>query len=120
MFETKEIYIEHDDDTYHYGNNTYESMYSKETDTYFEPYILKRNRNRVIKFYRSKNLFAIYKNDELVKIVRVMTCWSDDYIVLKLKDGIAYNFTKTVKGRFIAIDKECNDDYTEFIRKNRL
>lgn len=120
MFETREIFIEIDDDTYMYGDNMFECQYSSKTDIYFEPYILKKEDNEVIKFYRSKKFFAIYKNDKLVQIVKLQTCRSEDYIVVNLNDGIAYSFTQTIKGRFTSVDKACNDDYTEFIRKNRL
>lgn len=120
MFEIQDIYIMTDDDTYLYGDNTYQCYYCKETDTFLEPFILNRQRNRVIKFYRSKNFFAVYRNNILMKIIKLMTCRSEDYKIIYLKDNIAYKYTETVKGRYVAVDKPCNDDYTDFIRKHRL
>lgn len=119
MCETKQIYIDIDDDTYKYGGNTFECQYSKVIDTYLEPFILKKD-NKVIKFYRSNKFFAIYKNDKLIKIIKVMTCWSEDYIILKINDGIAYNITQTAKGRFISLEQPCNIDYSDFIREYDL
>lgn len=121
IFELKDIYIESDDDTYFYGDNTYQAQYCKETDTYFEPYILNNsNDNEIIKFYRSKKFFAIYKNNNLIKIIKVMTCWSDDYKIINIKDNCAYNYTETSKGQFRAIEKPCNIDYCDFIAENGL
>ena len=119
MCEIKQIYIDLDDDTYKYGGNTFECQYCKKTDTYLEPYILKKD-NKVIKFYRSNKFFAIYKNDKLTKIIKVMTYWSEDYIIRRIKDGIVYNITQTAKGKFIHLEQPCNIDYTYFIKKHGL
>ena len=119
MFEIKKVYIDFDDDTYLYGNNTYECIYNKEMNIEFEPYFLRKN-NELIKFYRNKQFFAIYENDELVRIIKVMTCWSEDYKILNLKDGIVYSFTETAKGRIISKDEPCNMNYKNFIKINNL
>ena len=114
------IYIPENDDTYNYGDNTFEVEVCSKTDKCIEPYILRRKNGRVIKYYKSKHFFAVYKYDELIKIIKVQTCWSDDYILINLKDKIAYSYTQTAKGRYIALNKPCCDDYSDFIKEHGL
>lgn len=121
FFEKKTIYIEIDDDTYHYGDNNFECDYCKDTDIYLEPFILRKpEKNKVIKFYRSKKFFAVYKNDKLVKIIQLQTCWSDNYIKTKMNGNIAYSITQTVKAHYEKINEPCNIDFSEFIQKHNL
>ena len=120
MNEMRKAYIVADDDTYNYGNNTFEVEFCNKTYKCIEPYILKRKNGRVIKYYKSKHFFAVYKYDELIKIIKVQTCWSDDYILINLKDKIAYSYTQTAKGRMITTNEPCCDDYSDFIKEHGL
>ena len=44
-----------------------------------------------IHYYPSQNTFIIYEDDEIVKIVWTVTCWSDDEIVYTFEKGVLVN-----------------------------
>lgn len=119
MSEFVEVFIEMDDDTYIYGDNTY--TIKKVDGILIEPYILVKD-NKIIKYFKSENYFAIYNSDSLlIELVFVSTCWSDDFNAYKINEvGIAYEMTKVYHGRMIKKDENCNIDFNDFIAKNNL
>ena len=112
-------FLEIDDDTYIFGNKMFKCEYDEDTNTYIQPFV-RREKKKIIKFYRDKHFFAIYKNASLVEIVKTMTCWSDDVIAYKLKDGVAYEYDEVYHGRPYKMKEVCNVDFKEFIRNNKL
>ena len=80
------IYIIEDDDTHIYGNNTFYYYNMK------EPYMLDLEDNIHVKYFKSRNLFIVYKNSEICEIIYTNTCWSDDIISYKInnKNVISY------------------------------
>lgn len=118
MKQIKTVFIEDDDDTYIYGNRDYTVEIID--GVYIEPFI-HVELNKIIKFYRKENFFAIYENNILTEIIHTMTCWSDDIIAYKLRsDGIAYEYSEMYHGRPKEINKECNINLNAFIDKFNL
>jgi hypothetical protein len=113
-------YLESDDDTYIYGDKMFKCEFCENSNTYLEPFIYKETRTRVVKLFKSKNLFVIYENNEIVEIIKVMTCWSDDYKRFKIKNNIAYSFDENYHGRPYVRNKVCDCDFNEFIADNNL
>lgn len=111
-----DYFLNSDDYTYIYGDLMFKCEYCKTSNTYIEPFIRKEN-NKIIKFYKEKKCFIIYENNELTEIIKVMTCWSDDYIAYKIKDNIAYSYNEVYHGREYKKDELCNIDFNEFISK---
>jgi hypothetical protein len=114
-----EYFLEADDDTYIYGNKMFECEFCEETQTYIQPFIRKEN-NKIIKYFRDEHFFVIYENAEIIEIVKTSTCWSDDFIAYKIKNQIAYQFDKNYHGRPCNRNKECNIDFSEFIKEYKL
>jgi hypothetical protein len=113
-------YIEADDDTYIYGDNMFQCKYCEETREYKEPFIYKENTKKIVKYYRSKCFFVIYEDNEITDIIKVMTCWSDDYVHYKIKNRFAYIYDENYHGRPYERNKECNIDFNDFIMKHNL
>lgn len=112
-------FLNADDDTYIYGDKMFKCKVCKDTNAYIEPFIRKEKR-KIIKFYRKKQFFAVYENTVLTEIIRTMTCWSDDVIVYKIKDKFAYKYDETYHGRPYKKDEACCIDFSDFIRENGL
>lgn len=112
-------FLHADDDTYIYGDKMFKCNYCKETNEYIQPYI-RKERKRIIKFYRDKRFFVVYENHKIVEIIKTMTCWSDDTIAYKLRDNIAYCYDEIYHGRPYKVNEECNIDFNDFIRANGL
>jgi hypothetical protein len=108
-----------DDDTYIYGDKMFKCKYCYNTNTYIEPYY-RKEKNKLIKFYRKKQFFVIYEDCKITEIIFTMTCWSDDFSSYKLKDNVAYECDKNYHGRPFKRKEPCNIDFTEFIRENGL
>ena len=117
--EMENYLLEADDDTYHYGGKMFKCYVCENTNTYIEPFI-RKEKKKLIKFYRKKRFFAVYENTVLTEIIRTMTCWSDDVIVYKIKDNIAYKYDETYHGRPYKKDEACSIDLSNFIRENNL
>lgn len=113
-------YIEADDDTYIYGDNMFQCEYDENTCEYKEPYIYKETDSKIVKYYRSKNFFVIYENNEISEIIKTMTCWSDDYQIYKIKNKIAYEYNEIYHGRPHINNKKCNIDFNDFILQHNL
>ena len=116
---TSKFFLEPDDDTYIYGDEWFVCDYDKETGTYIQPYV-RREENKTIKFYRDKCFFVIYEGSEIIEIIKTMTCWSDDVIAYKVKNGVAYEYSEVYHGRTVKIDEVCNVDLNKFIGDNEL
>ena len=114
-----QYFLEADDDTYIFGDKWFNCEYDENTDVHFEPFI-RQEDSKTIKFYRNKKFFAVYENASLVEIIKTMTCWSDDVIAYKLKDGVAYEYDEVYHGRPYKKKEVCNVDFKEFIRNNEL
>jgi hypothetical protein len=112
-------YLEADDDTYIYGDKVYECEYCSNTKKYLEPYI-RREKNKLIKFYRDSQYIIIYENDVLTEIIKTMTCWSDDYVSYKIRDKVAYEYDKNYHGRPCKRNAPCEVDFSQFISDNNL
>ena len=112
-------YLAEDDDTYIYGNKVYECDYCSDTKTYLEPFI-RKEKNVLIKFYRDKNFFVIYRNDKIIEIIKTMTCWSDDYVSYKIRDKVAYEYDENYHGRPSKRREPCEVNFTKFICDNNL
>lgn len=112
-------YLEADDDTYIYGNKVYECNYCSDTKKYLEPYI-RKEKNKLIKFYRDKKYFVIYHNDEIIEIIKTMVCWSDDYVSYKIRNKVAYEYDENYHGRALKRNEPCEIDFTNFIGENDL
>lgn len=112
-------FLESDDDTYYYGDDTYECEFCEETNTYIQPFVRKEN-NKLIKFYRNKRFFVIYENSKIIEIIYTMTCWSDDFVSYKIKDNVAYEYDKNYHGRPCNRNEPCNIDFSKFIQDNDL
>jgi len=98
----------------------FQCEYCNETNEYKEPYIYQETVNKKVKLYRSKCFFVIYEDNELIEIIKLMTCWSDDYQRYKIKNNIAYSYDENYHGRPYQRDKECNIDFNDFIIKHNL
>jgi len=116
---TVDYYLNADDDTYIYGDLMFQCEYDERTNTYIQPFI-RKDGDKIIKFYDDKHLFVVYENAEIVEITMTMSCWSDDYIVYKIKDRKAYKYHENYHGRPSKIDEPCDIDFSEFIRDNGL
>jgi len=114
MPEFVEVFIEMDDNTYIYGDNTFEiEVVNGEM---VEPYLLVHD-NKLVKFYKSQNYFAIYNMDLiLIELIFVSTCWADDFTAYKVNEiGIGYEVTKVYHGRMTEKNKNCNVDLNHII-----
>lgn len=114
-----QYFLEADDDTYIYGDLMFECEFDEQSNTYIQPFFRQDNET-IIKFYRDKRFFGIYKNNSLVEIIKTMTCWSDDVVAYKLKDGVAYEYDEVYHGRLYKKGEICDIDFSDFIRANGL
>ena len=114
-----QYFLEADDDTYIYGDKMFECQYVEETNTYIQPFVRQENE-KVIKFYRDKQFFAVYENAVLTEIIFTMTCWSDDIVSYNLKDGVAYEYNENYHGRPYKRNVVCNKDFSKFISEHGL
>ena len=117
MSELVEVFIEMDDNTYIYGDNTYQIK--KVDGVLVEPYLLVQD-DKLIKYFKSNHTFAVYdiKSETLIELIFTMTCWSDDFTAYKVNEsGIGYEVTKVYHGRLIEKNKKCNVDLNETIQK---
>ena len=114
-----QYFLEADDDTYIYGNKMFKCEYDEESNTYMEPFV-RKEKGKVIKFYREEQFFAVYENAVLTEIIKTMTCWSDDVVAYKLKDGVAYEYDEIYHGRPYKKGEVSNKDFGEFISKYGL
>jgi len=105
-------FLEADDDTYIYGDKWYECEFKN--DKPIQPFIRKEG-NKVIKFYRDKKYFIIYENEKVIEVIATMTCWSDDVKIFKIKDNIAYEFDENYHGRPYKRNEVCNIDFSKFL-----
>ena len=112
-------FLESDDDTYLFGDKMFECQYEEDTNTYIQPFI-RQEKSKTIKFYRDKRFFAVYENASLTEVIKTMTCWSDDVVAYKLKDGVAYEYDEIYHGRPYKKGEVCNVDFSKFISENKL
>jgi hypothetical protein len=111
-------FLEADDDTYIYGDLMFECEFD-ETNEPIQPFI-RREGDKVIKFYRDKRYFVIYENNEIVEIIATMTCWSDDVIIYKIKNNNAYQYDEFYHGRPYKKNEVCNIDFSNIISENNF
>ena len=114
-----QYFLEADDDTYLFGDKMFKCEYDEKTNTHIQPFVRQEN-GKIIKFYRNKNFFAVYENASLVEVIKTMTCWSDDVVAYKLKDGVAYEYDEVYHGRPYKKGEVCDIDFSDFIRANGL
>jgi hypothetical protein len=112
-------FLESDDDTYIYGDKIFKCKYCYKTNSYIQPFI-RKEKKKLIKFYRDKRFFVIYEDSKITEIIQTMTCWSDDYTSYKINDGIAYEYDENYHGHPSKRNEPCNIDFTGFIRENGL
>lgn len=112
--------LEKDDDTYIYGGLEF---YAECIDNHLiEPYIHNETETKIIKYYKSKNLFVVYINNEIKQLIFTLTCWSDDFSLYNIENNIAISYKKTYhfNGKRIYDNNVCNIDFTDFIVDNCL
>ncbi len=109
-------FLEADDDTYIYGDKMFKCEFD-ENNQPVEPFIRKEN-NKVIKFYRGKQYFIINENEKVIEIVFTMTCWSDDIIIYKVENNIALKYDERYHGRYYKKNEDCKIDFSTFISNN--
>ena len=72
-----------------------------------------------IKYYKSLNLFVIYKNSIIDEIIYTSTCWSDDFIIFKIKDLKVISYYERYHGcRSLIINYDENEVVKSFEYNN--
>jgi hypothetical protein len=64
---------------------------------HIEPYIFKED-NRIVECYVSGGLYIEKENNEITKVVHTGTCWSDDYDIYEIEDGVVVHLETTEHG----------------------
>ena len=118
MNNIKTFFLEENDDTYLFSNLEFTA--ECDGDILLEPYTHKETDTKTIKYYPSKNLFVAYDNNIIVQMVFTSTCWSDDYEAYNIENNIGVSYTECYHGKPNFTAKECNKDFSNFIRENNL
>ena len=111
----KFINVKLDDDTYVYGIMITNMLAGKPTEPYY--YLGKPEEDdpddTITEYYPSKNLFVVYHQKKIIRIVETCISWSDDYNKYDFKDDMLIKRKITEHGMNICYITYTNNMITD-------